>query len=55
MELCKETIKKEKLSNIIFYQVIQFFKLSIKALHAQKKLKSTSFLKNKEVNDLKNQ
>jgi hypothetical protein len=34
---------------------IQFFKLSIKALHAQKKLKSTSFLKNKEVNNLKNQ
>lgn len=34
---------------------IQFFKLSIKALHAHKKLKSTSFLKNKEVNNLKNQ
>lgn len=34
---------------------IQFFKLSIKALHVHKKLKSTSFLKNKEVNNLKNQ
>lgn len=34
---------------------IQFFKLSIKALHAQKKLKSTSRFNDQEVNNLKNQ
>lgn len=34
---------------------IQFFKLSIKAVYQAKKLKLTSFPKNKEVNNLKNQ
>lgn len=34
---------------------IQFFKLSIKALHAYKKLKSTSRFNDQKVNNLKNQ